>query len=179
VRATSESAPEAFGEAAVTILTSSGGLVTFHQHEDFVGVGSLDTMVTATITSANALACTATGMGMRVAEAPSGCNRPPEVKRGDIVECQISVFAEAEVPSATLSFELEGTETHTACGQETIIEPFRGSLFARMRGTPIVTDGVITAIDFNRSTTNGNELTVTTGIVELGPCTTAGCPGED
>jgi hypothetical protein len=179
VRATSESDPDAFGEAGVTIQTSSGGQVTFHQHEDFVGVGSIDTMITATITSANALACAATGMGMTVAEAPSGCNRPPEVKQGEIVECDISVFATAKVPFAFLSFEFAGTETHTACGQETITQPFRGSLFARLEGTPIFTNGVITAIDFNRTTMNGNELTVTTGFVELGPCTTAGCPGMD
>jgi hypothetical protein len=160
-------------------IDSSGGQVTFHQHEDFPGVGSIDTMITATLTSANALACAATGMGMTVAEAPSGCNRPPEVKQGEIVECDISVFATAKVPFAFLSFEFAGTETHTACGQETITQPFRGSLFARLEGTPIFTNGVITAIDFNRTTTNGNELTVTTGIVELGPCTTAGCPGMD
>lgn len=75
-----------------------------------------------------------------------------------------------------MRFEFSGTETHTACGQDTIVEPFTGSLFARLVGAPIFTNGVITAIDFNRTTTNDNEITVTTGIVELGPRTTAGCP---
>lgn len=176
VRATSESDPDVFGQAMVTIQTGSGGQVTFHQHEDFAGVGSIDTMISATITSANALACQATGMGMMVAEAPSGCNRPPEIRRGDIVECRISVFATDEVSTAFLRFEFSGTETHTACGQETVTQPYSGSLFARLEGTPIFTNGVITSIDFNRTTTNGNEVTVTTGIVELRPCTTAGCP---
>lgn len=164
------------GAATVATQPSGGGQVTFHQHEDFVGVGSLDTMISATLTSANALDCQATGMGMTVADVPSGCNRPPEVKQGEIVACDLSVFATAEDPFAVLRFEFSGTETHTACGHDTIVEPFTGSLFAQLEGTPIFTNGVITAIDFDRTTTNGNQITVTTGIVELGPCTTAGCP---
>jgi len=134
--------------------------------------------VTATVTSTSVLSvfsCTATGTGMNVIEAPGACGRPPGVLRGDIRSCHLDVFTDF-VPVAFLSFEFSGTETRTACDHEPVIVPYTGNLFALLEGTPSVTNGVVTAIDFNRTRTDDNKVTVTTGIVKIAAATPTSGP---
>jgi subtilase family protein len=178
VRATSVADPNAFAEATV-IIGSQQGHVTLHSHEDFPGVGSEDTMISATVTvskTANegVFGCQATGAGIFTADAPcagsppcTACTRPPEVTMGDIVGCSLSLIGNLQ---ADLRFEVSGTATQTFCSQPTVTRSFSGSLPSGvLEGTPIFSNGSLTAVDFNRTAMNGGETTVTTGTIQFGP----------
>jgi len=169
VTATSVFDTNSTATAPVTIVNTNNqlsGQITLHAHEDFPGVGSEDTSISATmnatISNDFVTVCQATGTGTYSAEAPSGCNRPPEVKTGQIVGCSMGISTEA-----LLNFTVSGTQTHTTC-TNSITQPFLGTLpDGLFQGTIIRSGNIITAIDFNQTQTNGNQIILTTGRLEF------------
>jgi hypothetical protein len=108
----------------------------------------------------------ASGIGTRTEGADlTGCGRLPEVDTGKVIGGGIS-FA---FPEVQLGLVVSGTSTSTTCSSTTQ-STFLGNLKdGTLRGTAIISNGSITAIDFNRTTNNGNRVTITTG--RLSPLT--------
>jgi hypothetical protein len=159
--------------SGVTVLT---GQVTLHYHADFPQVHpSLfeDTKISASVTveivrlevdgndvDVEGIVRQASGIGTRTEGADlTGCGRLPEVDTGKVIGGGIS-FA---FPEVQLGLVVSGTSTSTTCSSTTQ-STFLGNLKdGTLRGTAIISNGSITAIDFNRTTNNGNRVTITTG----------------
>ena len=166
VRAISAVDPNSFADAAIAVAGATGlalqGSLTLHSHTDHGPGLSEDTLISVTLTVQPKPVepgeipqfdvTTITGSGTYTAEATSGCNRPPEVRSGAVVSGRLSLSPDLLV--ATLRVEISGTRTSTSCNNPTTVSSYDGTLDdGAFIGTPVVVNGEIVAIDFNRSET--------------------------
>lgn len=165
-RAISVVDPGAFADVTITVAggtaSALSGSLTLHSHKDFAPGLSEDTRISVTLTvepvpvqpdsTPRFTVSAVTGTGAYTAEATSGCNRPPEVRSGSAAFGTLTISPDLLV--ATLSVSFSGTSTHTSCTNPTTVTSFNGSLSdGTFIGTPVVVNGAIVAIDFNRSET--------------------------
>lgn len=105
------------------------------------------------------------GTGSRLSGvALNGCNPPvsgASVNESGSITGSTASFGFSEV---SLRPTVRGTRTFTTCSAPPSTEPFEsGFANGQLRGTPILANGVLVAIDFNRTFTDGDLVVVTTG----------------
>jgi hypothetical protein len=152
------------------------GQVNLQSHEDFPQVHpSLfeDTRIAAFVVvdvvfdiegGVQATVRQASGTGTYVAGADlTGCGRPPETKTGNVVGGFLAFEHVSDEPELDLRFS--GTRTSTTCDGSTT-SSFLGSLpDGELKGTAVLSNGFLVAMNFNRTTTSGNRTTITTGVL--------------